>query len=51
MMLISQTPFVILVIGKQPTEIIYEISSFQTWYKQWNERLKRIINLGILLRQ
>ena len=22
-------------------EIIYETSSFQTWYKQWNERLKK----------
>ena len=27
-------------IGKQPTEKIYKISSFQ-WYKQWNERLKK----------
>ncbi|MEC8404001.1 MAG: protein adenylyltransferase SelO family protein, partial [Pseudomonadota bacterium] len=25
--------------GKKPTEIIYETSSFQTWYKQWKKRL------------
>ena len=27
--------------GKKPTEIIYETSSFQTWYKQWKSRLQK----------
>ena len=38
--------------GKKPTEIIYETSSFQTWYKQWIKKdYKKIVNLGILLWQ
>ena len=27
--------------GKKPTERIYKISSFQTWYKQWKKRLQK----------
>ena len=27
--------------GKKPTEIIYETSSFQTWYEQWKSRLQK----------
>ena len=27
--------------GKKPTEKIYKISSFQTWYKKWMVRLQK----------
>ena len=51
MMLILQNTFRDLSDGKKPTEIIYETSSFQTWYKHGKKDYKKIVNLGILLWQ